>query len=429
MSWQVSSAPTTLEFAQDYARDAYKLLELNPEVRAAIAGGEAVTIKGPVGDEAGLAAAVLTTANKSYLLRKAENSNTLLLVPPPALRSAADGGAAGPRRAVVGSATYHLQLKDAAPRLQVLRKLLRPYRGEADDDAAGVSGAAAGGGGGGGGNGGGKRRKIVHPPRWQGYTTSELLGAVQCSPAELAQALKNQGAFELPGPGGRWHVLDESLMAQAFDLILALIVEHDWPLEAVPEEECVRRMADFPRRVVVQCLRLHAADAPAVIEGGGAGQGGGAPSSWRLDQRKVRRFKAVQILTAGAGGGHGDAVGSRAAGPEQPLDEFMESWAASLPPGVAPDAADLAGIAIQRTSAGTRSVAYFPEHQLSDSPHERFKQLFQARAKWTLADLEPYVSSLLARMVGVSQADLLLKYTRSSAPLAGESGVRLYSAR
>ena len=416
MAWQVAQKPTTFTFAPKFARDDYKLLELTPEVRGVLQREGTVTIKGPAGDEMGLAAAVLTTGEKTYLLRKAENSNTLLLVPPPLRAAAAAAAAGGPSRAVVGSATYHLQLKDVAPRLQVLRNLLRPYRGEGDDGAAamGRDAAAAASGG-----GGAKRRKIVHPPRWKGYTTSELLGAVQCSPAELTRALENIGAFELPGPGGRWHVLDDSVKIQAFDLILSLVVEHDWPLDAVPEEECVRRVVDFPRHVVVQCLRLHGE------------KGGPQQKTWHLDPRKVRRFKAVQILTGreGEGGGRGNAK-SPVGGEEQPLDEFMASWTASLPLNVAPDAADLAGLALQRTTAGKRTISYFPEHMLSDSPQERFKQLFLARAKWSLAELEPYVSALLTRMVGVSQADLLLKYTRSSAPFGGGgTGVRLYSAR
>lgn len=59
-----------------------------------------------------------------------------------------------------------------------------------------------------------------------------------------------------------------------------------------------------------------------------------------------------------------------------------------------PDVAMLKAEILTETLSGERIIKYFPVSRLSKVPEQRFAQLFQARPRWELQDLEPFLQSL-----------------------------------
>ena len=68
------------------------------------------------------------------------------------------------------------------------------------------------------------------------------------------------------------------------------------------------------------------------------------------------------------------------------------------------------GIALMDTKEQT--VKNFPEWKLPESVQDRLGVLFQVRSLWTLADLEPFVTSCTTPKLNVNA--LLTKYARAS---------------
>ena len=170
---------------------------------------------------------MLCTATRTYLLRLAESSNTLLLMPgqlpkaPPA---------EGPPASITisTSASAYYELVPTAPRASSLPELLAlcPYRaprlpadGDMDVEGAEVKGAA-------------------QPAKR--LTWAQLEAAVQCSSgaAELQAALL-QRARALEVGGGRWCILEAQYAQDVCGSLLDLLVEKEWPLDALPLGEAV----------------------------------------------------------------------------------------------------------------------------------------------------------------------------------------------
>ena len=152
---------------------------------------------------------------------------------------------------------------------------------------------------------------------------------------------------------------------------------------------------------------------------------------FELDPAKVATFKAERLLKAGRQSGGGGGGGARKGDTNVwPRDEFMDAWSASLPDGCEAELPFLGGIALVHEGKSA-TIEYFPCSALPTGTKERFKLLFEKRAKWELQDLEPYVNGLVTTQT--TKAQLLLKHTRSSIAPAGsraaKTGGRLYSRR
>ena len=62
--------------------------------------------------------------------------------------------------------------------------------------------------------------------------------------------------------------------------------------------------------------------------------------------------------------------------------------------GMAPDAGMLRGEALVEEEGGERYVRLLCAQTLPPDPAQRFAALFQARQRWELADLQPYIADL-----------------------------------
>ena len=446
-------------FSGTFLEDGVKLMELPREIMDALKVGDRLSIRGSRDDEA-----VLCTADKSFVVRKIESSNTSLILAPRAAGSAS-GGAGGGATAlsVAATATCTYELIPTLPRLDRLGELLgkEPYRGVSSGEAGGGGGGgeakgeggADGGAGAGAGAGAGGSRKRSEPssgrgksPKRQrsegtGYTTEELLGEVQASEAELQEGLRELGALQIDG---RWRVVDAAYLAEIFDLILSLCIEHDWPLGAVSSKECCAALSDenYCPVAIQHALRVHARSEDSG-EGKEGGSGGGTEAGavagaeaegktcWELDLTKVAMFKAKRLLQ--------ERRAQKGIGPNAawPVDDFMDAWAGSLPEGVPVAMEALRGIALcsNNDDSGDSAVSsvkenvvveHYPASELPRDAKGRFQALFDKRAKWDLVDLDPYVDGLVN--ASTTKAKILLKYTRSSL-VKGGGGARQYSKR
>lgn len=226
-----------------------------------------MTIKGEASDEA-----CLCTSTHTYLMRLAESSNTHYLLPG-ALASDT------PLGAIEASILTHYELKPMVPRLVKLRRLLAkrkyegfdtPGAGEADPEASEARQSA-------------KR-----------LTTSSLRAAVQCSEAQLDEALEAMHAVELQG---EWRQLSLTYRHQITEYVLNLVDEHSWPRSSVGVRDVLKQSAidfpDFAPEAVYHCMgTLSEQPLPrgvglSAIE---------ADLTFALDERKVSFFHAEKML-------------------------------------------------------------------------------------------------------------------------------------
>lgn len=76
-------------------------------------------------------------------------------------------------------------------------------------------------------------------------------------------------------------------------------------------------------------------------------------------------------------------------------DSFLLEWEASLPSTHRPDAAWLQGVCLEEKNvAGEACLRYLPAETMPLEPGERVKRLFEARKRWRLEEIAPYMRSV-----------------------------------
>ena len=245
---------------------------------------------------------MLCTATRTYLLRLAESSNTLLLTPGELPKKPPTEGP--PATITIStSASAYYELVPTAPRASALPALLAlcPYRdspgegaGDMDVEGAAVEGAQV---------------KGVQPTARR-LTWAQLEAAVQCSGAELQTALQRARALEVDG--GRWCVLEAQYEQDVCGSLLDLLVEKEWPLDAMPLREAVEAMADggYDELAVRHCARaLSTSRLAGWAEWGGALR----QQTLALDVEAMCRFRAQGSRSQGPSAlGDGSAPSARA---------------------------------------------------------------------------------------------------------------------
>lgn len=224
------------------------------------------------------------------MLRLAESSNTMLLLPmevpqeahtetiakqleaPEECSDATKGSTLKPMTAVAQSMSY-FELKKAAPRISHLRALLssQPWTSatEAEDADATESGPASeeatesadatqsqGVDDGSAKARPSKRARVddLATRNASRQTYAQIESWVQCSEHELKLALQRSRALEIDGV---WATLEPQYERDVISCVLSLMVELEWPLDALPLQECVSRSLEQerlqlkPRRVRV----------------------------------------------------------------------------------------------------------------------------------------------------------------------------------
>jgi len=275
---------------------------------------------------------------------------------------AAPGEPDAPRLLVTASclASSHLELLEVSPPLSALRPLLqaRPY-----GDAA-------------------ERGAPDAPP--PGCSWEELSLRVQCSEAQLRDGLKALDAFLCRG---RWCLLEQSYLQRLLDMLLLTAQSNGWPLSAVPGEALASSLAEdgYDDAVSRHALTLFAAPSPGDL--------------WALQLRPVAVAKARAVLGA--------------AGNRMRLSDFLPAWQKAVPEELGPPQLDmLRAEALTETAVGEQWIAAFPIDALPRSAKARFEALFARRARWTRAEIEPYLAGV--EEAGATADALLLAWCRKS---------------
>ncbi|TMW55657.1 hypothetical protein Poli38472_010539 [Pythium oligandrum] len=368
--------------ATTYSTDKYRLLELNPDVEQALTTGDKVVIVGGSKERA-----VLCTSSKSFYLTKEDMSNLRLLTE----HSKWEEGSGADEIVMKGSAGFHYVLQPRVPDITMLKTLLleAPYK-----KPMGSSPSSS-------------KRARLHKL----YTTDALMAKLQASKQELLDMLEQLCAFE---DAGSWRVLDPDYQMSVFGDILHAIVQNDWDFQAgVPLQQLLAAV-DEPTAVVRQCCRVY----------GSITKDDNGEKRATFDCNKIAMFYAKQLFMDEKENPHHTL--NLGASEDWQLDYFMEKWQMRVPEPVKVSVDMLKGIALLKTqrSKPTRLI-YFLEDELPMDPKLRFDKLFEVQEKWTIDQLEPYISALVRP--GVTQASLLVKFARSSRQ--ANSNERLYSKR
>ncbi|CAK4092921.1 unnamed protein product [Aphanomyces euteiches] len=359
------SAAAEVVFGDDYDEDGFKLVELPEDVCSALTSGEQVYI---VGDAA--QRAVLCTPTQSFNLVKEDQSNLRLLVD----STTWDDAASEAPVVIRGCSVYHYELTEKPLDVSQLKALLMetPWTKEwclmtrRSDSPI-------------------KKKK-----RSNLYTLDELMDRLQHSSHEVRQILQQLHAIEIDG---FWRIVDPAYAQDVMNQVLDVFVQQDWDFDRTLTVDELESHLSITPAILAHCLRNYSS---SIADDG----------SFSLDPVKIATFQAISLFDERK---------------EWPVDEFMEKWGFRVPDGVSIDASMLRGLAILRQD----TLVYFPEDRLSIDAKTRFQEIFSFQPKWTLAQLEPYLTQLISGKM--TQASLLLKYTRASRVL--NSTERLYSKR
>lgn len=330
--------------------------------------------------------------------------------------------------------------------------------------------------------------QYIGPDSAPGLPVPELYAHTLGSAVEISGALARDAVLRIDDQA--W-LVGPGMLFFAVDAVLNLIIERDWSLQAVPVPEVQEVLGDedagmLHPDVVLHALALLSADGTRAWS---SPDGKAIPAGTAiiaLDQTAIARCRLRELfwrgglaMIGGPAAAHSSIAthaphvgaaaplvsaqgvfGARAAKMQQQeveddvaglampeyshderectwrcipgavrwnSDELMLVWQRSLAdvPGMEswkPLESDMAGIALRMG----KWCVFMNEPDLPLTAEARFEALWSVQQAWTLASLEPYLARLTGP--GCSQADLLLKHTRSARAVA-EGSVRMYSRR
>eukprot|EP00111_Clytia_hemisphaerica_P007823 TCONS_00022755-protein len=405
-----------LHYSDTWMKEEYKLLELTDELANLVKEGNILTIRGEGEDEA-----VLCTQNKTFDLKAADTSNALLLLPhiqtPKTHNFQCDKHLVD--LPVYSSFNSYFEVKLSRARLGRLKFILKEhcFSGESLEGS-------------------------------QKLTTDDLLDAVQASKEELMEGLKQLGAIYVDN---QWLLLEINYQEKAFSQILALMEEKCWSWKEIPFPETVQMLNElYPEFVLEHCLKTYGVETDTekpfsqilalmeekcwswkeiplpetvemlnelypefVLEHCLKTYGVETDTEKRvfsLSEDQVCTYYAEYILRPALG--------------KFNFHEFMTAWKESVPDGMTTSLGHLKGVALVDMKNHPPVIWHFSEHDLPDSPAERFTMLFKTRPRWKEEDITPYLVNVLGPNQKLSS--LFLKYARSS---KDENGDKVYSCR
>ena len=351
-------APVAVHFAPTFGNKRLRTMEMDQALLDDVLKQGSVKIKGGKDDEA-----VLCTKETTYQIRFLEYSNAQLLLDPET------GGKYGSNKcSVVGQTSGYYELKQKRPNLLKVGDVLAKHVYSGPDSQ-----------------------------QQQGLAFEQLESAVQASQEEIKAELARMGALEA---GGRWFQVDAAYKADIMDSILDLVVEHDWPLAAVPCAECVEAVRAVDANFSPEAARLCLSElsGPATPEA----------TTMALEEKKVCYFRAKQLLQAQAKKGLA----------QYELEEFKEAWKAKVPSGMEPSIDMLRGLALLEETGSRTTLRMLTVDELPHDTASRFRFLFGVRSKWAREDLQPYLDGLAEP--GQTDDQLLLRNTRVIQPVQGK---------
>ncbi|KAB0805496.1 hypothetical protein PPYR_02466 [Photinus pyralis] len=346
----------------------YKLLQIDNCLLETFNEQGVVYVKGEDNENA-----VLCTDTATYDLLETETSNALLLVESLHFRdSVTDSAPKATSKVTVKGVFYdYLEVTPTKPNLQRLHELLdkRPYKGpeyERDGDEHDL------------------------------YTYSELLNRIQASRNELDAALE---AMRIVKVNDKIRILDFEYHSRVLSYMLKLIEENSWNFNEVDYDQTVSTLSDLiPEEIICSLFELYT-EKSKVIDG---------LQLYKYKEIDVCKFVARVLL-------HNARKFN--------LQEFLEAWMELVPNGMRPETEMLYGLAIIDTKSVPNTILAFEEETLPDNILERFDVLFNAKDRWTVPEITPYIQRMTTEKTDVNA--ILAKYARACT----FSGVKYYTAK
>lgn len=315
----------------------FRFLELDKHLTETLTEGQLVYIKGDDDEDA-----ILCTDSRTYEVVETETSNSLLLLE--GIKFVDEIGSVESERGI-SKVTVHgifydyLEPKPGKPRLAKLNRLLNKtvYRGPEHESEI---------------------------PQDDLVTFEDLVDTIQASRLELEQALQSLHVVTIKG---NVRLLSFQYQFQVVSLMLQLIEENSWGLDEICYEETINALEDIVPKDILNSLFDLYTEESQVID---------SQQLYRYKQFEVCQFLANIILSNSAKFG---------------LYEFLETWQASVPEGMVTREEMLYGIAIVDKKSSPCTIWAFSEESLPENVIERFKILFNAKEKWTVPEISPYI--------------------------------------
>uniref|UniRef100_A0A1B0CG14 Sister chromatid cohesion protein DCC1 n=1 Tax=Lutzomyia longipalpis TaxID=7200 RepID=A0A1B0CG14_LUTLO len=370
-----------------------KLLELNPHLLEHITEGNTLLFKGGLNENV-----VLCTKSKTFDLKEAEVSNSICLVPclkfaaetsnsPLKTKSTGANNSADSsleedtedhlnrsditleRRDVLKIFQEYFEVREIQPRFRKLHDLLQMTRYSGPENEYCIE------------------RKLL-------FTRQQLLDTTQCSEEEFAEGLKIVRAIEIDQ---YMRVLEIEYEFRVIGLLLGVIDENSWALDAVDREESIAALCEIIPEGILRAVFAHYTHPSANNAG-----------KFTYIEEKVCRIMARSILKPGL---------------KFYIEDFLTTWQETLPEGMKINEKYLRGIGVIDRDSKMPCVRTLLETSLPTSQQERFQVLFQAKQSWTLDEIEPYVECFTTPTVTVTS--ILNRFARSM----NQDGQRVYLSK
>ncbi|GMH76941.1 hypothetical protein TrLO_g9988 [Triparma laevis f. longispina] len=315
--------------------------------------------------------AALIAGKHSFYMTKVESSNAFIVVEPSSSESHDDEASSNEnqndsKRRKISKASicpsFHYELIQKYLDISELRRILDLgiYEGDAEECSSKTS----------------KR-----------HTKEELCVLLQASQFELDKGLKKVEAFV--DESGKYTMVSEELLSEAFDEILAAISANDMNLESIDLENLLKSVTgdiSTEKEVVAHCLHNNSTPLSS------------SDSLFKMDVAKIATFKAKKIL-------------SKRVTP-YPVKEFMSQWTSEMPhqtTSYTPPMSLLSNLTLldRDDKVDDDVLTYFPAGALPRDATSRFKRLFEIRPCWSEETITPFLTEISREDASVVQ--LLLK--------------------
>jgi len=354
-----------VSFKSDMVGEEVKLMEVTKDLASYLKTGDVLTIRGEDVENA-----VICSKDRTFDIKEAETSNSLMLLnkivfPDTIDRSNSDRTLGWSE--VGGVFQKYLEIIEIRPKLRKLKEVLSLNLYNEDS-----------------------RRENK-----KGMTINELLDIIQASEEELKKGLHQ---YECVQVDKMWFILDQDYQMMVLSRILKYFDENSWKLDCVHKKETVSTLSSLVSdQVLDQVFDIYCDPME-----------GGAEDEFSVNTEKVSRFFGDFLLAANSG---------------YVLDEFLEMWQKAVPEGIKTELDQLSGLVLVDSEQSPPVIKRFTEDSLPVNIQDRLNVLFNARERWTLTEISPFIEPLTTNKLNVNA--LLTKYAR---PL-NISGVKYFCAK
>jgi len=362
-----------IKFENTCNEDELLLVEFDPTVLESLDPDNSLIIRGHEDDTA-----VLCTEDATYDLKEVKTSNSIILlenveVSTENLVSNQNQLEVVERKAICSKSSY-IELKRKIPDLSRLRQLVEesPFKGkENEDEYVG--------------------RKF--------YDMNDFLELIPASKIEIENYLREITACCIDG---KYRILDFDYVVECLGIILQVIDMESLNFDDVELNELSSKVNDSGE-LVPQPIIFH-----LLITYGYCSDMTDDEVHFTLSQSKLSKFFAENLLKAAN---------------KFDFEEFMSIWKESLPKELDTNEDYLLGLAIIDKKNRPSTIRRFSSKDLPLNAAKRFDVLFEAKEKWTLKEITPYLTDLC--LDGQTVYSILSKYSRSS--ITG--GEKVFSTR